>query len=259
MLSNTPDLNTDAAIVALAPVLQRLRSFAQGLVIRSADAYQRAATELKSIKLAIAQIETARTKITVPLNASLDEVNAQARVAKAPFLADEQVIKQAMVAYSDEQDRLRAEEQRIANEKADKERRRLQAIADEATRKANEEAAAKRKAAEAAAAAGRQAEADRLRASADRAEEKAAEKSELFENRAAQVVAPIATQAAPKVGGISVPLVWDFEVTDTKAVPREYCDVNESRIRKVVQAMQGNTNIAGVRVFQKKRIAAGVA
>lgn len=259
MLANTPDLKTDPAIVALVPVLQRLRSFANGLVIKSADAYQRAAAELKNIKGSIAEIETARTKITIPMNASLDEVNAQAKAAKAPFLADELIIKRAMVAYSDEQDRIRDEEQRRANEAAAKERRRLQAIADEATRKANEEAAQKRRDAEAAAAAGRQAEADRLRASAARVEEKAAEKTELFENRAAQVVAPIATQAAPKVAGVSIPLVWDFEVTDAKAVPREYCDVNESRIRKVVQAMQGNTNIAGVRVFQKKRIAAGVA
>ena len=54
MLANTPDLKTDASIVALVPVLERLRSFAQGLVIRTADGYQRAATELKSIKLAIA-------------------------------------------------------------------------------------------------------------------------------------------------------------------------------------------------------------
>lgn len=259
MLSTTPDLNTDEAIVALAPVLARLRSFASGLIIKTAEGYQRAAQELKTIKASLAQIEASRTRITVPLNKSLDEVNAQAKSAKAPFLADEQVIKSAMVAYSDEQDRLREEEQRRRNEAAAKEQRRLQAIADEARRKADEEAAARRRAADQAAAAGRAAEAERLRAQAVRVEERAADKAETFETRASQVVAPVAQQAAPKVGGISVPKVWIFEITDAALVPREYLVVDEKKIRGVVQALKGATSIPGVRVFEQKRIAAGVA
>jgi uncharacterized membrane protein YqiK len=259
MSKTTPDLEADEAITALMPVLQRLRSFAAGLVIKSEEGFQAAASRLKEIKGALAQIEDARTRITKPLNESLRETNAQAKAAAAPFLADEIVIKNAMIRYSNEQDRIRQEEQRRANEAAEKERRRLQAIADETARKAREEAEKKRREAEAAAAAGRQAEADRLRAAASRVEEKAAEKSELFENRASQVVAPIATQEAPKVAGISVPKVWTFDIIDPMAIPREFLIVDETRIRKVVQAMKGSTNIPGVRVSEVKRIAAATA
>lgn len=253
------ELKSDAQILALEPVLKSVRQFAAGLIIKSADAYERAAGELKRIKGALAQIEDSRTRITVPLNNALRETNGQAKEAAAPFLADEQVIKNAMIRYSDEQDRIRLEEQRKANEAAETERRRLQAIADEARRKADAEAAEKRKQAEAAAATGRAAEAARLNAQAQKVQERAADKVEKFEDRAAQVVAPIAQQAAPKVAGVSVPMVWDFEITDEKAIPREYFDRSDVRIRKVVQAMQGNTNIPGVRVFQRKRISSSAS
>lgn len=259
MSTNMPDFKTDPNVMALAPVAANIRQFAAGLVIKSAKAYSDAANILKSIKGSIMQIEDARTRITKPLNDSLREVNAQAKAAAAPFIADEVVIKNAMIRYSDEQDRLREEEQRKANERAETERRRLQAIADAAAHKAHLEAEEKRRQAEQEAAAGREAEAAKLRAQAEQVEARGASKVEAFQDRAAQVVAPIATQAAPRVSGVSIPMVWDFEIIDDKQVPRDYCDVNETRIRKVVQAMQGNTNIPGVRVFQRKRIAAGVA
>lgn len=259
MSTNMHELKADPVIVGLSPVIASLRSFAAGLVIKTEEGYKVAADRLKLIKGALLQIEDARTRITKPINESLRETNAQAKAAAAPFLADEAVIKNAMLRYSDEQDQLRQEAQRRANEIADKERRRLQAIADETARKAREEADKKRREAEAAAAAGRQAEADRLNAQAARVEERGEAKTDLFENRAAQVVAPIAQQQAPKVAGVAIPMVWVHEIVDEKLIPREYLDVNETRIRKVVQAMQGNTNIPGVKVRQIKRIAAGVA
>lgn len=258
MLSpNTPDLGADEQVIALQPVAENIRKFAGGLVIRSPADYSRAADTLKSIKGALAQIEDARTRITKPLNETLREVNEQARNASSPFKADETVIKTAMIRFSDEQDRLREEEQRKANEVAAKERWRLQEQAEEAQRKADAEAQAKRKAADEAAAAGRAAEAARLNAQAAKVEEKALDKVDQLQSRAASVVAPISQQAAPKIAGVSVPMVWDFELENEALVPREFCDVNQGRIRKVVQAMQGNTRIPGVRVLQRKRISAG--
>lgn len=259
MLTNSPSLNDDHSVASLAPVMERLKDYSKALVIRTDAEYATAANQLKTIKGALAEIEDARTRITKPLNESLKETNAQAKSAAAPFQAQEQVIKAAMISWSNEQDRLREIEQRKANEAAEKERRRLQAIADEAARKAREQADEKRRQAEQAAAAGRAEEAAKLAAQASRIDAKAEEKVEHFEMRAAQVVAPVAQQAAPKVGGISIPMVWVHEIVDAALIPREYLDVNETRIRKVVQAMQGNTNIPGVRVRQIKRVAAGVA
>jgi hypothetical protein len=71
------------------------------------------------------------------------------------------------------------------------------------------------------------------------------------------VQAPVVQTQAPKVGGISIPKVWTFEITDEDLIPREYLDISEVRIRKVVNALKGDTKIPGVRVFEQKRIAAG--
>lgn len=259
MSANMHDLKADPVIVGLTPVAARLRQFAAGLVIKTEDAYKVAAERLKVIKGALAQIEDARTRITKPINDSLREVNAQAKVAAAPFLQDEVIVKNAMVRYSNEQDELRREEQRKANEAADKERRRLQAIADETARKAREEAEAKRRAAEEAAAAGRAEEAAKLAAQAQRIDDRAQAKVETFEDRAKAVVAPVAQQQAPKIAGVTIPKVWVFDVVDESLIPREYLSVDLVKIRKVVQALKGSTNIPGVKVREDKRIAAGMA
>lgn len=259
MSTNMLEFRADPTVLALEPVAANVRKFAAGLVIKNDKAYSDAANILKSIKGAIMQIEDSRTRITKPINESLREVNAQAKAAAAPFLADETVIKNAMIRYSNEQDRLREEEQRRANEAAETERRRLQAIADAAATKARLEAEEKRRQAEQEAAAGRTAEAQRLREAAERVEATAAAKVDRFEERASQVVAPVAQQQAPKVAGVTVPMVWDFEITNENEIPREYCDVSTKRIRAQVQATKGMTKIPGVRVFQTKRIAAATA
>jgi hypothetical protein len=204
MLTSTPDLTTDSAIAELGPERELLAARTANLKIRDATGYSAAAEWLKSIKGFLQRIEAARTRITKPLNEALREINGQAKATAAPFLESEQRIKSAMIAYSNEQDRMRREEQRKLDEKAESDRRRL------------------------------------LEA-------------------ASQVIAPVAQVAAPKIAGISIPEVWDFEITDEDLVPREYCEVSTKRIRSQVMATKGLTQIAGVRVFKTKRISAGVA
>jgi hypothetical protein len=216
-----PDLVTDPSITALAPDRDELVARAQNVKIITATGYGEAAGWLKSIKGFLKAIEDARTRITKPLNDSLREVNAQAKEAARPFLESEAKIKRAMIAYSDEQDRIRAAEQRRANEAAEKERLRLQEIADRAAAKGQEG------------------------------------KAEIFAERAQAVVAPVAQRAAPKVEGVSIPKVWQYEITDEDLIPREYLVVDEVKLRKVVMALKSQTNIPGVRVFEQKRIAAG--
>ena len=117
-------LNTDPAVIALEPTKNQLRAFAAGLVIRSHEGYEQAALQLKTIKSALADIEAARVRITGPLNWALKETNNQAKAASLPFAQDEQTIKVAMVTYSNEQDRLRQEEQRRQNEASARQRAR---------------------------------------------------------------------------------------------------------------------------------------
>lgn len=70
-----------------------------------------------------------------------------------------------------------------------------------------------------------------------------------FEPPAPVVVA--APPPAPKISGISTRKDWDFEVQDITKLPAQYLLADEKKIRKVVQALGDQANIAGVRVFQK--------
>jgi hypothetical protein len=216
-----PDLSTDQSVAALAPERETLLARVASLKIRDQSGYTEAAAWLKSIKGFLKAIEDARTRITKPINDSLREVNAQAKEAAAPFLESEQKIKRAMIVFSDEQDRIAREEQRRQNELAAKEQARLKEIADRAAAKGQ------------------------------------TVKAEQFEERAQAVMSPIVQTAAPKVAGVSIPKVWTFEITDEDLIPREYLIVDESRIRRVVTALKGDTKIPGVRVFETKRISAG--
>jgi len=217
------NLPSDPSVVAIIPDRDALTAQAQALTIKSVDDYEEAAGWLKSIKGFLQVIETARLKVTKPLNEALRARNAEAKEAAQPLLEAEGKIKRSMIAYSDAQDRIRREEQRRQNEAAERERQRLAEISERAAAKGQDK------------------------------------KAENFADRAAAVQAPLVQTAAPKVAGVTIPKVWTFEITDEDLIPREYLDVSEVRIRKVVNALKGDTNIPGVRVFEQKRIAAGAA
>jgi len=61
-------------------------------------------------------------------------------------------------------------------------------------------------------------------------------------------VAPVQTQA-PMAKGVYITEKWSFEIFDESQIPREYLKVDETKIGKVVRAMQKDTNIPGVRAF----------
>jgi hypothetical protein len=246
-----PDLAADPTIKALRPLLR-----SRTLLIKTVDDYECAAMVLKQAKTTLDIIETARTKITGPLNQALKAANAQAKTAAAPYLEEEVIIKRAMIAYDDVQEEMREEEQRKANAIAQAEQDRLQAIADAATRKADLASKALRDEAERVQAEGDARAAEKLLGRADSIDSRAQAKADEFNDRASQVVAVVSDRAAPKVGGIAIPKVWDFEVTDESLIPREYFELDHTRLRKVVMALKGLCKIPGIRVFQIKRMSA---
>ncbi len=252
------DLAADSEVIAIRPKVEQLTALAK-VAIKTPAQYTQAGEWLKAVKGMLAKIEEARTRITKPLNASLKEVNNQAKEQSQPLLDLELEIKRSIGAYTTEQERLRREEQRRADEIARKERERLAADARAAEIAARAKAEEQRKAAEAAAAAGRAAEAAKLAARAAATEAKAEARVTAIEAQAAAVVAPVIQRAPPKVAGIVTREVWKFEVTDPKLVPREYCSVDESKIRGVVQSLKGDASIPGVRIYSDKQIASGAA
>lgn len=189
---------------------------ARSVNIATAEQYENGAHELQAIKAKWKEIDDARKELKRPIDEAAKRI--QAFFGKPlDFLAQaESIIKGKLVAYQNEQDRLRREEQRKADEAARRERERL------------EERAAK------AAAAGKVDKADEL------------------QHAAAAIVAPVIQREAPKVAGLAMRETPKFEITDASKLPREYLMPDEQRIRKVVNALKLDANIPGIRVWLDK-------
>jgi len=191
--------------------------------VATAEHYSKAGEDLKLIKGTRARLEELRKSFTAPLDLAKKNIMDFFRRPAAQLDEAESRIKRSMISFSDEQDRIRREEQRRADEAARREQEKL-----------NERA---RKAAEA----GRP------------------EKAAALEQRAETIVAPVIHREPPKVAGVSTREVPKFEIVDEKAIPREYLIPDVSKIRGVVNSLKMDANIPGVRVWMEKQLAAGAA
>jgi hypothetical protein len=137
---------------------------------------------------------------------------------RAPLVEADSIVEQKRVAYR------RAQAEREAAERA----------------KAEAEAAAR------VAAAQRDIETAAALGDADLAQD-------IADSAAAEAVAIVA--AVPKLDtrGTALRHNWRFEVTDSAAVPREFCTPDERRIGEIVRRDKGATAIPGVRVWCEER------
>lgn len=218
-----PDITNNREVREVAEEAQMLATVAARYSVATAGEYSVAGDELKRIKAAQKRLDEVRKSITRPIDAAKRAVLDLFREPETRLSQAEANMKRAMIAYSDEQDRIRREEQRKAEDAARKEREKLEAQAAKAAE------------------AGKDA------------------RAEVLEQRAAAVVAPVIQREALKVTGVSTRETWQFEVVDADAVPREYLAVDTVKIGRVVRALKGDTQIGGVRVWAEKQIAAGAA
>lgn len=137
-----------------------------------------AGEDLHKVKALAKDLEERRKAITGPINKALREVNALFRPAKNWLGSAESIIKNQLLEFSNEQDRIAREAQAKIDAAARKEREKLE-------RKA------------------RIAETLRLSAKAEELKEEAATK-----------IAPVVESAAPKIEGVSRRETWKAEVTD---------------------------------------------
>jgi len=250
-----PDLN-NPEVRAITSEAQQLAVLAAKFVVVSSADYGAAGGELNRIKAAQKRLDEVRKSITRPIDAAKKAVMDLFRGPEEQLGSAERGIKNAMISYQQEQERIRREEQRKADEAARKERERIEAQARELERKAREKADAERRAAAEAAAAGRAEEAAKLAAKAAATEAAAAAKAEASADRAASIVAPIIVREPEKAEGIATRKVWKFEVIDESVIPRAYLRIDDIKIRGVVTAMKDQTDIPGVRVYAEEIITA---
>lgn len=223
MSANLNDLPTTGQVIATeyGTKAQQFLVEAKAFEIDSQQMAELAADDLKRIKAYAKEVDERRKAITKPLDEVKKSIMDLFRPAVEYLEQAETALKSGLKKYID------AEE---------KKRREL----EEAARKVAREQAARLEAeAKAAAAQGQMEEARAL------------------EQQAA--IAPALVPAAaptPKLSGISTKEVWLFEITDPAAIPREYMMIDESKIRKVVQALKAETNIQGVRAYPDSQLAA---
>lgn len=208
----------------------RTEAAISGYTITSPAQYTDSATVLKKIKAGQKRLEELRTAITGPLNAALKGVNDLFRAPADRLTKAERAIKQEINRYADEQERIRREEQRKADERARKEQEKLQAQAQRAADKGQEEKAA------------------------------------VLEERAASVVAPVIQREPPKVAGIATRDVWKAECVDLAALvkaiaegkaPLSLVQANTTVIGQQARSLKQDFVAPGVRVWSERQIAAG--
>ncbi len=196
---------------------------AKGIVILDDEQYAAAAEFLKGIVDLRREIKAVFDPIVDAAHKAHKAATAQRAAALKPVEEAEAIARRAVAKYREEQEAAKA-----AAIKEEEERRALEQTALEVT-------------AESAIAAG------------DLEEAKAIYRD------LHQLMKEPSVQVTPKVEGVTFREIWRFEITDEKALPREYLTPDLKKIGGYVSAMKGESNIPGVRVWAEKVVAVGGA
>ena len=147
-----------------------------------------------------------------------DFLNDICKMIQAPFDRAEDMADKKMIEYRREVERKRQEEARRAEEKA-----RI-----DAQKK-------------------RDAEIAKAKEAGDREGAKNLKAAPL-----APIVPAVKTPEPPKMKGIPVRKIWDFQIVDENKIPKKYWTLDLVAIRKVVNALGAQHGIPGVSAFQKE-------
>ncbi len=159
------------------------------------------------------RLEAQRVSLVKPLNDHVKFINGQFKDWMAPLESADQAVREKVLTYQREQSRIAAEAQAAEEER----------IRAEQARRAEEAEAANVPLAPA--------------------------PPPMTETLPAPP--PKTTRSA--LGTTTTRKVWQYEITDAEAIPREYLAVDEKKIAAVVRA--GIRSIAGVRIFETEQLA----
>lgn len=253
-------INTEQVKAEVMPVVQT----AGTMVIQTAENYTFAAGFLKQVKAAQKKVDDTFDGTIQSTHKAWKDALALKQTFEGPLKSAETTIKQKMLTFQQEQERIRLEEQRRLQAKADEEARRerekneaaarlqrekelaAQREADEARRKAQEEQDAVKRVA-------LQKEAEKRQAEATAA----AAKAEAKEEAAAQVTAPVIQVASitPIIKGQVTRTAWKATVTDKKAAIAAvlqwpdygvYITLEAGELNKFAARTKGQVSITGL-------------
>lgn len=199
--------------------------------IESPEMMVAAANELKAIKGKARDLENRRLSMTRPLDDAKKQIMDFFRQPMQYLVDAEGIIKRGMLAYQNEQERLRRAEEARLRDIAEKERQRLE------------------------------------RQAAKAAEQGKAEKAEDLRERAESMPVPVVAHRAPQVAGISTRENWSAEVTSLRELLQGVLDGKVPEVAviadmKVLNAqarsLKDAMNYPGVKAVCEKGISARV-
>lgn len=246
--------------------IERLEGWANALVIRSPRHYENAVETLKQVKAAKSRVVEFFGGMKSKAHAAWKAICDQEGSYTKRLDAVEATAKRAVIAYQQEQERTRIEEQRRLQAEADeKARRERERIEREAARQrqieadARSRAEAARKAAEEEADAAERARLLREAQAAERRAEAAAVRVETKLEQAAMVEAPVVEVASstPRLAGIAARTTWKARVVNLAMVPREWMIVNQDALDKFAGATKGAVPVPGVEFYSEQGLAVG--
>lgn len=214
-------ISTDTAVRAQqeAPVMLKK---AEAIVILNQDQFEGANSVLNVVKAKYKELDSKRKEITKPLDQAKKAVMDLFREPLEILSKAKSVIDRVMITYTDEQDRIRREEQRKAE---------LKAKAEEDRKRKDLEARAKKWADK-----GNDAKAEELQEQAEDV----------------HVETAVVASKVDKVAGLSYQTIWKFKIVDSDKIPRVYLMPDEVKLKKFATAMKGAVPIPGIEFYSEK-------
>jgi hypothetical protein len=209
-------INTDSVDIAVTESSKTLQ-VAEKLNIIDQASYEETTNVRKIANQKAKELDEERKRIKDPILEAGRRIDS---LFKKPMDMCRQIVQicdSKMIAWTDKQETIRREQERKLQAQADKKRLEL----EEKARKAAEE--------------GKEAKAER------------------YEEKAAEVIAPVLAPTVDKVKGVHFTERYYGDVIDFKILSDDYKIVDQSKLNKVIQATKGSLPIPGVRI-RKERI-----
>ena len=200
---------------------------AKALKVVDTASYVAAGELWKAIKALRAKVANTFDDIIKAAHLAHKKAVEKKKMHDGPLDTAERIVKQAMSVYDAEQERIRKEEEgrlREIAKRAEEDRVLAEAAAVEAEARAN-----------------------------GATKEEAAQQADAVIAEPIYVAPIIVAKATPKLaGGPVFQTRWDFEVVSEALIPRQFLSVDMVKIRQIVTAMKSQTNIPGIRAFEKR-------
>lgn len=224
------------------------------LVIKDQPSYEEGSRLSKKVKDRIKTAENFQSKLLEPFKVGTKMVKDMFAPVLATLEVDKDIISDKLVAWDNEQERIRKEQEEKIRKEAEAEEARQKKIKEDQERQWREKEEAKRKEAEELEAKGRKEEAEKARKEAEKASAKAEERAQ--EKEQISVPAPVVAPTSQKPTGLHYQERWSGECIDLMALVKAVATgrasimllmANGPAINKQATATKNSLSIDGIK------------